>query len=253
LGGDGNPETLDTVTGPFGRTLSFSYAADGRISTLTDPAGAVYAYSYDAGGNLRSVRYPDDTPTEHADNPTRYYHYEDPNHVHALTGITDATGNRYATWAYDSSGRAILSEHAGGTGRVQLTYHPDGTTTVTETQGQVQTYQFHIDHGLAQIKQIDGGPCSACGEQSHALTYDTYGFIASRTDFNGNLTTYVHDPRGLELARTEAAGTPEARLITTEWHPEFRLPLIITAPGKVITFTYDPQGRLLSRHEEAVE
>ncbi|MGH8571940.1 MAG: hypothetical protein ACREX8_05105, partial [Gammaproteobacteria bacterium] len=75
------------------------------------------------------------------------------------------------------------------------------------------------------------------------------GFVASRTDFNGQTTLYSHDARGLERSRTEALGTPEARTITTEWHPRFRLPITITEPGKESTFTYDTAGRLLTRTE----
>lgn len=250
--GDDNPDTLDRVTGPFGRHLSFSYDTYGRVATLADPAGNIYRYTYAVNGNLESVAYPDATPENSLDNPVRTYHYEDLNFANALTGITDENGNRFATWAYDAEGRTILSEHAGGAERVELVFNPDGTTTVTSAQGQVQTYQFHVNHGLAQIKQMAGGPCSGCGENSQTLTYDAKGFIASRTDFNGNVTTYVHDARGLETSRTEAAGSSVARTITTTWHPGYRLPLTITEPGKRTSFTYDSQGRLLERIEEAL-
>jgi YD repeat-containing protein len=84
------------------------------------------------------------------------------------------------------------------------------------------------------------------------MTYDANGFVASRTDFNDIVTTFVNDSRGLQTSRTEAVGTPEERTITTEWHPTFRLPIRITEPGKITTFTYDAQGRLLERKVEAV-
>jgi YD repeat-containing protein len=253
-GGDDDPATLDTVTDPFGRMLSLSYDANGRIATLTDPAGAVYAYTYDVSGNLATAGYPGESPDTRADNPIRIYHYEDSNHPHALTGITDETGSRYASWAYDSEGRATMSEHAQGAERVDIVYHPDRSATVTDSLGDSRTYHFTVLHGVARATQIDGaGPCAGCAGQSQALTYDANGFITSRTDFNGNVTTYVYDDRGLEISRTEAAGTPEARIITTEWHPDYRLPIRITAPDKVTTFTYDTQGRLLVRKAEGVQ
>ncbi len=80
---------LETVTGPFGRTLNFSHDASGRLSTLIDPAGNLYQYVYDTAGNLVSVAYPDDTPGNNADNPTRMYHYENSAFPYHLTGITD--------------------------------------------------------------------------------------------------------------------------------------------------------------------
>ena len=248
-GGDGNSDTLDKVTDPFGRTLSFTYNA-GRVDTMTDPDGEIYTYSYDANGNLNSVTYPDETPLDTNDNPSRLYHYEDTNFLNALTGITDETSTRFATWAYDTEGRAILSEHAGGTGRIDIIYNADGTTTVSDNLGLTQTYHFEASHGVAKVSQIDGGPCKQCGGQYQNMSYDSNGFVASRTDFNGNVTNYINNTRGLEISRTEAVGTPQERTITTEWHATFRLPTKITEPGKITNFTYDAQGRLLERTEE---
>ena len=48
---DSDPDTLDTVAGPFGRTLQFTYYTSGdevgRLHTLIDPAGQTYTYSYE--------------------------------------------------------------------------------------------------------------------------------------------------------------------------------------------------------------
>jgi len=83
---------------------------------------------------------------------------------------------------------------------------------------------------------------------THKIPDRLNGNVASRTDWNGNLTTYQYDlARNLETSRTEAAGTPQARTITTAWHPTFRLPATITEPGRETTMSYDPAGNLLSR------
>jgi YD repeat-containing protein len=250
-GGDDNSDTLDSVTDPFGRTLTFSYYyfANSLLSELTDPDGNIYSYSYDSNANLVAVAYPDETPSDSNDNPTRTYHYEDTNFVHALTGITDETGNRFANWGYDTQGRAYFSEHANGVERSDVVYNADGTTTITNSLGQVRTYHFETHNSVHLTSQIDGDQCVSCGGTTKARTYDANGFVASRTDFNDNVTTYINDARGLELSRTEAVGTPEERTITTEWHADFRLPIMITEPGKIVTFTYDSQGRLLERKE----
>lgn len=117
---------LMTVSDPFGRELSFTYDDDsGRIATMTDPTGGLYIYGYGASNSLESVTYPDETPDDGADNPTRLYHYED-SFPHVLTGITDEATHRFASYAYDEKGRAILSEHAGGAERVELSYNADG-------------------------------------------------------------------------------------------------------------------------------
>lgn len=245
-GGDGVSFTLDRVTGPFGRTLQFHYNG-GNVISITDPSGQVYTYTRDANNNTTSVIFPDDTPADANDNPRRLYHYEDPVLTNALTGITDENGNRIATWAYETDGRAILSEHADSADRVEITYNLDGSATTTNSLGQVQTYHFETLYDVVKLTQIDGDICTSCGGQFQSITYDANGFVASQTDFNGVTTTFIHDSRGLETSRTEAVGTPEERTITTTWDTTFRLPLTITEPGQITTFTYDAQGRLLER------
>ena len=88
------------------------------------PGNRVYVYGYDAAGRLTSVNYPD--------NAVRTYHYEDINFVHALTGITDENGDRFATWSYDGAGRANSSQHAGGAEAVTLYY---GSFSATANEG----------------------------------------------------------------------------------------------------------------------
>ncbi|MEN8128818.1 MAG: RHS repeat-associated core domain-containing protein [Pseudomonadota bacterium] len=232
---------LASVTDAYGATLSFSYDRHARISILTDPQGGVYRYGYGDFDNLSSITYPDGS--------TRTYHYEDESYRHALTGITDENSDRFATWAYDDQGRAILSEHAGGAQRVDLVYNPDGTTTVTDALGATRTYAFSTHHGVIKSASISGDRCTQCAGSAQASTYDANGFLASKTDWNGNLTTYVHNSRGLEISRTEAAGTPQARTLTTEWHPDFRRPTLIDEPGKRTEYSYDDSGQLLSRTE----
>jgi len=250
-GGDDQIATLDRVTDAFGRTLTFHY--DGNsLSHVLDPSGNKIVYERDLSGNITSVTYPDETPFDNNDNPKRLYHYEDTNFPNHLTGITDENNNRFATWAYDTQGRAISSEHANGIERIELTYNSDGSTTTTDSHGFIQTYTFNIKNGLVKLDTLTKVPCASCTNQVQNITYDANGFVATRTDFNGNVTTFIYNARGLQTSRTEAAGTPVERTITTEWHGTFRLPTKITEPGKITKFTYDTQGRLLERKEEIV-
>jgi YD repeat-containing protein len=79
------------------------------------------------------------------------------------------------------------------------------------------------------------------------FTYDSNGYVASQTDWNGNLTTFVNNGRGLPKTITEAAGTPLARTTTTAWHSTFHLPVQITEPNRTTAFTYDANGNLLAK------
>ena len=164
---------LETVTDPFGRTLTFHYDSAGRMSMLLDPEGQSINYAYDVEGNLSVVTYPDDN--------TRTYLYENTRFTHALTGLVDESGNRFATWRYDEKGRATLSEHGDGAERVTVTYGTNGSATLTDSLGQARTYRFDVIQGVVKTTEIEGGPCTTCGGQA-AAEHDraTFGICNER-------------------------------------------------------------------------
>jgi YD repeat-containing protein len=234
------------VTDSFGHPLNFTYDANSRINTLTDPAGGVYHYAYDANNNLASVTYPDGTG--------KTYHYENTDFPHALlTGITDENNNRFATYSYDAQGRATSTEHAGGVERASLVFNVDGSTTVTDALNTSRTYNFQTILGVVKSKGQSQPGGSGCGASASALSYDANGNVASRTDFNGNLTTYNYDlTRNLETSRTEGlsttgATTPATRTITTVWHSSFRLPVQITNGNQQASYVYNSQGDITEK------
>lgn len=234
---------LATVTDAFGRAMTFAYDTQNRIVTLTPPDNGVITFAYDGAGNLAGVTWPD--------GKSRSYHYEDTRFPNNLTGITDENGVRYATWAYDDQGRAISSEHAGGADRGTLSYGV-GNTTVTDALGASRTISFTtiLDVVRSTGQTQPGG--AGCGPSASAINYDANGNVASRTDYNGVTTTYTYDlSRNLETQRVEAAGTPQARTIRTEWHASFRLPVRVSEPLKLTTYAYDAQGNRISRSEQA--
>jgi len=230
---------------------------------VTDPAGNLYTYQYDANSRLTTILYPDATPADLGDNPRRLYHYEDPAFPQALTGVTDENGVRFATYAYDAQGRGIRTEHAGGVEQTTLAYHADGSSTVTDALGTARTYTFQTILGVARQTGLSE-PCpTSPSPQTRAMTYDANGNVASRMDFNGNLSCYAYDlTRNLETVRLEglAPGSAcpanlaaykvpvhsEQRKIETTWHATYRLPTQIAEAGRKTAFTYDSKGRLLT-------
>lgn len=182
---------------------------------------------------------------------TRQYHYEDARNTKLLTGITDERGVRYATWIYDAQGRAISSEHAGGAEKIQISYDSATATSVTSELGKVTKYTFINVGGVKRISTIFGEPSANCPNSNSSFAYNPRGQLTSKTDNKGYKTTYSYNTRGLESSRTEAAGTAQARTITTEWHPTFALPLVVTEPRRITRYEYDDQGRQLSFSVEA--
>ncbi len=241
---------LIQVTDSFGNQLQFSYNSAGNVVRMVDPNNQTYVYGYGANGTLVSVTYPDTT--------TRTYVYNEAsltsgtNLPFALTGIVDENNQRFANFGYDSSGRAISTEHAGGANRYAISYGTN-SSTVTDPLGTVRTQNYSSVVGVLKATNISQ-PCTTCGgSASQSMTYDANGNVASRTDFNGNLTCYGYDTnRNLETSRTEALSssgtctspvtTPQTRTITTQWHATYHLPTLITEPGRTTAYDYYASG-----------
>ncbi|EZH78491.1 hypothetical protein AU05_20230 [Ectopseudomonas composti] len=229
------------VTDNLGNSLTFTEDADHQPLSLSAP-GVQITYSYNANNRLASVN-----RTVGGQTTQRLYHYEVSGKPDLLTGITDELGIRYATWAYDDQGRAISSEHADGTDRVTVAYNSDGTASVTNELGKVAKYSFQTIRGVRRITAIEGEPSPNCPSSNSTFTYDERGLLKTKIGNKGILTTYDYNERGLEVSRTEASGTPQARTITTTWHPEWFLPTTVTEPDRITQYTYDNQGRQTSQ------
>jgi hypothetical protein len=232
-----------TVTDTYGNSLNFTQ--DTRYQPLTmaaTAAGVGIVYNYDAPKRLQTV-----VTTTGTDVRTRTFHYENTSYPRFLTGITDERNVRYVTWEYDSLGRATKSVYAGGVDQTLVAHNVNGTTTVTNPLGKQTIYHYAVINGVKRITQIDGQPSPNCSASNSTYTYDSRGLVARRTDNKGNVTTYLYDSRGLETSRTEASGSAQQRVITTIWHTTLPLPTEVTMPDSVIAYTYDTQGRLLTK------
>ncbi len=239
-------DRLQQVTNEFGRALTLEYDGAKLVSVMS-PDGRIHAQSYDATGNLESVEFPDST-AEQGDNPRRMFLYEDERFPSHLTGVIDERGARYATWSYDEEGRAVSSVHADGVEAFGFIYYANGSTTVVDTSERERHYVFSNENSIIKLVSSASKSCASCEvDSSDSYTYDANGYVETKTDFNGNVTRYVRDDFGRELSRTEAEGTPLARVISTVWDTSINKPLEITEPGRITTFTYDTQGRLESR------
>jgi RHS repeat-associated protein len=223
---------LDSVSDSFGRTLRFSYD-QGKIIKIIDPAGQTFSYDY-SNELLVAVHKPDANQ--------RSYHYEDSLNQSLLTGLTDEKGSRFATWSYDPSGRAVLSEHNSGVDRTSVTYNPDGSVTVTNALGHEQHYLFSRYNGKLKPDSIQGAACTGFAGGTKSFGYDTNGELKSIINEEGQSFSYQYDQRGLEISRTSSTGDT----ITTQWHSEFPKPTKITSSYLVQEFAYDDHQRLLT-------
>lgn len=244
-------DKVDMVTSGFGHSLSFNYDYLLRVTSVVTPDGQTYGYEYDDKGNLVTVIYPDST-SDQSDNPRKQYHYEDVNFPSALTGITNENGVRHATWTYDQSGRVTDVSHASNTDSFNFTYNSDGTTTIIDPFSNQRTLTYTSPSGVIRVTSSDGESCANCGLQDAYYLYDTNGLLVEKADKEGNISKYSYNSDGMPEDHTQGFGTPFARTISTEWHPDFRKPVRITEPDRITEFTYDSAGRLLSKTERAL-
>jgi YD repeat-containing protein len=239
---------LVSKTNRAGASIIYEYDALDRIVKSTLPGGEYITYDYSAINNsnayvLHKVVYPDTSQI--------IYLYENSQYPYALTGIIDNKGIRYATWAYDEKGRAISSEHANSKNKWLFDYSAldSGVNRVSIINPLMKKtiYSFSFINNKRLITRVDGEATSNCGAASKLNEYYPSGKLKSKIDWKGIKTTYQYNSLGQEISRTEAFGTPEARTITTEWHPTLYLKSKIIEPDKETTFTYDVNGRLLNQ------
>ncbi len=251
---------LHTVVDSFGHQLTLGYNSANQLTSVQDPKSNSVLYARDSMGRLSTVT--------NLDSTTRTYVYENPEFPLQLTGIIDENNVRFATWGYDSQGRGNLTYEGGSLGadNVSFAYNTNnsgtgGNVTTTDALGQARTFTFSLIGNQNRVTSISGYPCPTC-QESAATTYDSNGWVASRTDYNGNVSCYANDPvRGLELVRIEGlqpGSTCPANLATypvggiirkiiTQWSSTWREPSLITEATRTTGYTFDSSGNIQTK------
>jgi YD repeat-containing protein len=235
------------VSDIFGVSYDFKYDKNKRLSRVVPSDGGELVFLYDgstssvrsgyfAAGNLTSVIYPDGSSR------TYYYNEEDKtsgaNLPNALTTIVDENGTAFFVDQYSSDSK-VLSQSLGGVSTYGFSYTTT-KTTMTDPKGTVRTFNLSTVNGVVRNAGSSQPAGSGCGASASAQTFDANGNVATRTDFNGHVTSYTYDlSRNLETQRVEAKGTTAQRTITTQWHDYWRLPVKVAEPKKVVTRVYN--------------
>ncbi|WP_165569522.1 RHS repeat protein [Corallincola luteus] len=238
-----------------GRRIEFAYDDESRLYQVTTGNQWMHLF-YDEAGRLERAETSNDFVTygydeqsrlisaTHKDGRSRQYHYEDPRFSQALTGITDERGLRYVTWAYDDEGRAIESRH-GDDDHFKFVFG-DNQTTVTNPLGKDTIYHYLEQNGVKRLERVEGVPSNNCAGANREYTYYPNGAIHTQTDWQGNITRFAYNARGLVTQQTEAEGTPAQRITTTEWHPQYPWPTRITTATSITEYDYNDQGQRIA-------
>jgi RHS repeat-associated protein len=243
---------FSAVTDSFGNSLAATRNAQGNIATVAINGASPIQYSYDAAGRLFTVT--------NLDNTALSYVYTG---VSLLNSVVDESGTTYTTWTYNAQNQATKTTGPGGANATTVAYTPDGSVTATDALGATRTFSYTRVGDINRVISISGSQCPSCDEMA-ATTYDAFGWVSSRTDYNGNVTCYANDPlRGLELVRVEGfapgstcpsdlgtyilpSGTSQ-RKISTTWSSSYRLPTQITEATRTTSFAYDPSGNVRTK------
>jgi RHS repeat-associated protein len=228
---------LTSVTNESGRSLSMTYSS-GRVATLVTPDGT-FSYSY-TGTNLTTVTRPD--------TKTNVYHYENGSYPSGLTGITDAKGVRYATFAYGAGGKATSTQHAGGVDNYSVAYGTNDSTT-TNPLSKDTVYRFLNYQGVRRGVQVDGVASTNCPAANKYYNYDKWGRLIGKTDWQNVITRYAYDSRSNVTVIAEAVSSGFQRVTYISWDATFNLPDVVREPGLTTDFDYDTYGRIVSMTE----
>jgi len=219
---------------------------------VTDPTGAVYWYDYDPDtGNLVSVTFPDETPADDADNPTRVYRYDDPNpsNPHALTGITDENGDPFAQFAYDAQNRAVSSAHGYYADVVQVAYDAKGNRVAATDPREYGEDPFAMPNTTvsaydARDRLVESrnlvDPADGGDDVTTELAYDVLDRLVSVTDPEGQTTTYAHGA----LGHLERLVSPDSGETVHGYDAAGNRVQTTDARGVTATYAYDALGRL---------
>jgi YD repeat-containing protein len=235
---------LRSILDQHGNTIELEYEA-GQLIKVTTPGQHAITYSYQQNGLLAAVTRPDES--------SRHYHYEDESSKSMLTGITDSRGKQLATWQYDDQQRVTALFQGSDTGTFSdnannhtMAYEAT-STQVTNPLGKQTLYHFTQLEDTRRVAHVEGLSTDNCISANRYYSYHPNGQLHSKTDSNGNTTSYSYNGRGLQSERADALGSPEQRTIATQWHPLINKPQTIAESSRQTSYAYDAFGRLLAK------
>lgn len=174
-----------------------------------------------AAARLVRVDYPGPQASKSGGAAARAYHYEDPRHPVALTGISvlarqpegPPAPQRIASYAYDAAGRGIRSVRGalpadGETGRedVRLDYPARGRSVLTNSLGQRTTYLGAVIAGQRRLLEARGPGCARCGPTDVRYGYTPDGRLSVITTL---------DPEGRPRTSTQHRFDAHGRIVET--------------------------------------
>uniref|UniRef100_A0A831UGN7 RHS repeat protein n=1 Tax=Geobacter metallireducens TaxID=28232 RepID=A0A831UGN7_GEOME len=236
-------DSLDSHIGPLGGKWSHSYDigleqhGDGSV-TLRD--GSTWSFYNLVNGVFVSETGDSSTLVKTADNTYTLTHKDGTKKKFSAAGkiisITDANGNS-TTFAYDDAGN--LASVTDAASRATTFAYDAGTnrlTTITDPAGKEYTFTYNGSY-LAAVTWPD--------TSSWQYTYDAKGFMLTKTDPLGKVTTYEYDANRRVILGTNPAGQTKGVAYPTAT-TTVKSSTFTDNNGGEWTYTYDSHNGLLT-------
>lgn len=207
----------------LGTSRSYAYGSRGLLASITGPSG-VFDFTYDLMGRPTELQYPN--------NDVASYQYDA---ASQLSGInTNGTVNSNYGYERDAVGRIIRWS---GEGSSDWYYQYDAAGRLIRADHGSESFAYTYD-ALGNI--LDNGRTHDIAnrlvqDKDYAYTYDLNGNLTQKQDkISGARTVYNWNARN-QLTHVERYADATS-----------------TLPNKLLTFTYDPLGRRMSKTEDGV-
>jgi RHS repeat-associated protein len=223
---------LEEKTDPLGNVTTYEWDSSLSPGVIPKTGGSAWALTWDTNGNLLSKT---------AAAPFNYSETYVYNAQNRPTSHTDANGET-TTYGYDTAGNLTSIVEPGGA-TTTIVRHPSTAlpTSIIDARGKTWTYAYDAAGHLVSST-------TPLGHET-TMTYDSRGFMTSRTDARGNepgadpddfTTTYTYDDAGHVLTTTDPLGG----VTTNVYDDTGQLRSRTDARGKETTYAYNAAGEL---------
>ncbi len=274
---DGNGNRVQVIDA-LGQASTTYYNLDNEVNLTVNAAGEATTFQYDANGNVtaqtrHAVRVPAGQDpalrpiivSDAADQVTRYA-YDHANRVvrqldaegALIDSRYDAVGNLMARTAYATEVSAAASQplsaiavSPGAMDRVTHYAYDAVNRRIESVDAEGYTTRFEYDavgNRTARTLFLSKSDFANPGLQQRTVSeYDALNRLVAESSPIGVFTTYVYDALGNLTARTDAAGSADARNTRYGYDAANRRVSEEDALGTVTAFTYDAADRLVQQ------
>ncbi len=213
-----------TMTDSAGRSVTFGFNSSGNITSVTDATGAVTSFGYGSNNEITSVTTPDNQGANPAANTTNTYYSSG-----AYTGQIESQS--------DPMGRTTQFSYSGSPSS------SSGGSTVVTYGNLNETKYNYVNGELASVTKGYG----SSSPSTTSYTYNpTCGAVATKTDPNGNVSSYTYDSNANLLTSTNGALDTTTYTYATGALPNE--PATVTDPsGNVTSYSYNSAGEMTSK------